>query len=47
MADEKEPTPVEKSAKEDLIKQTKSEALTPDQKHQNYLADIERLHNEK
>jgi hypothetical protein len=46
MADEKTPTPQEKSAKEDTIKQAKADALSPDQKHQNYLADIERLHNE-
>jgi hypothetical protein len=46
MPENKEPTPQEKSEKEDVIKQTKAEALTPDQKHKNYLDDIERLHNE-
>lgn len=46
MTQPKEPTPVEKSEKEDIVKQTKADALTPDQKHKNYLEDIERLHNE-
>lgn len=46
MPEQKEPTPVQKSEKEDLIKQTKAAIRTPDQKHQDRLDDIERLHNE-
>jgi hypothetical protein len=30
----------------DALKQAKGDALSPDEKHENYLADIERLHRE-
>ena len=33
-------------SKDDSLKQAKSDALSPDEKHENYLADIERLHKE-
>lgn len=32
--------------KTDIVKATQGDALTPDQKHQNYLDLIEKLHNE-
>jgi hypothetical protein len=32
--------------KSEAVKTAKGDALTPDQKHKNYLDDIERLHNE-
>jgi hypothetical protein len=32
--------------KTDAVKAAQADALTPDQKHKNYLDDIERLHNE-
>ena len=37
----------ESDEKADAVKTAKSAALTPEQKHKNYLDDIERLHNEK
>ena len=46
MSDEKTTTKSEKSEKSDAVKQAQKEALSPDQKHKNYLEDIERLHNE-
>ncbi len=46
MADEQTKQKEEQSEKEKVVKQTQKEALSPDQKHQNYLDDIERLHNE-
>lgn len=30
----------------EALKQAKGDALSPDEKHKNYLADIERLHKE-
>lgn len=30
----------------DAVKQAKSDALSPNDKHKNYLADLERLHKE-
>jgi hypothetical protein len=30
----------------DALKQAKGDALSPDEKHKNYLEDIERLHRE-
>jgi hypothetical protein len=30
----------------DAFKQTKDQALSPEEKHKNYLADVKRLHEE-
>jgi len=46
MTDEKTTAKQEKSDKSELVKQTQADSLSPEQKHKNYLADIERLHNE-
>jgi len=46
MTEEKTTSKQEKNDKSDLVKQTQKESLSPEQKHQNYLDDIERLHNE-
>lgn len=35
-----------KKSGDDPFKQTKEQALTPEQKHQNYLDDVKRLHEE-
>lgn len=35
-----------RSGKSDAVKQSLDQALSPDEKHQNYLDDLERLHKE-
>lgn len=47
MADDKTPSsrPKDQTA-DDVLKQAKEDALSPDEKHKNYLADLERLHKE-
>ena len=54
MAEQKQPTPEQskESARpkvqdeDDARKQAREDALSPDEKHQNYLDDLERLHRE-
>jgi hypothetical protein len=47
MADDKEETSTTKdTAVDEATQQSLKQALTPDQKHKNYLADLERLHRE-
>ncbi len=46
MTEQKTTPKTAKDEKAELVKKTQSEALSPEQKHQNYLDDIERLHNE-
>ena len=38
-------TPEQKDT-DDVVKDAKGASLTPDQKHQAYLDDLERIHNE-
>ena len=35
-----------KKSGDDPVKQSKSQALSPDEKHKNYLDDLERAHKE-
>ena len=45
MSEEKTKT-AEQTEKEKLVKQTQDESKSPEQKHKDYLATVERLHNE-
>ena len=46
MADEKQSSRPQPQSDDDAVKQAKDDALSPDEKHANYLADLERLHDE-
>ncbi len=46
MADEQTTKKDEKSEKNEALEQQLKDTLSPEQKHKNYLEDVERLHNE-
>ena len=46
MAEDKTTQKEDKSEKSEAVKQAQKDSLSPEQKHKNYLDDIERLHNE-
>lgn len=48
MTDTPKPTTTRPAAQshDEAVKQAKHDALSPDEKHKNYLADLERLHKE-
>ena len=47
MSEPTQPTEgTEKPATSDAVEQARHDALSPEQKHKNYLEDLERLHNE-
>ena len=46
MSEEKAAAKEEESEQSDDLKQAQEDSLSPEQKHENYLKTLERLHNE-